>query len=1039
MAIRGESKNMERGSMMKTGKRASRKWRGFSSICASLTAISIGALCIVNANAAFLNTRLGTTNIKYVTDGETTIDSTYFESDYSSLAEVIEAKEALAEEIQEEGTVLLKNDNSALPLNIASEEVTLWGLNSHNPTLGGMIGSSVSLADGQTYYDIETAFAEKGFSLNQTMIDLYASDAAAAYGRTSTGHALTPSFGPIYENPSTYNVGELPASEYTDAALSSADGTAAIVVISRDSSEAADYEVGMTTGTDDSYERPLALSKYEQEMIELAKAHSTKVIVMVNTSSAVEIDSLKNDPEIDAIVWVGEPGQLGFLGVADVLSGDVNPSGSMVDTYAVNSASSPAMVNFGVYMYTNASTSGSADAMSADNKADWFVVEGEDIYVGYKYYETRYEDSILGQGNADATAGSSTGSAWDYASEVSYPFGYGLSYTTFTQTLDAVEVNVGGDSTATVTVTNTGDVAGKSTAQLYVQAPYTQGGLEKSAIQLVSYAKTGILQPGESETLTIDFDCEYFASYDETAVKADGSVGAWVLEAGDYYFALGNGAHEALNNVLAAKTGETEKLVMTADSDVIDASKTFTWNLAETDPETYSVGVQNQLEDMDINNFIENTVEYTTRSDWTKGWTTIVELTPTDEMMTGLSNTIYELTANGEGVTWGVDSGLTILDAMEFDESGNLIGVKDLDDEIWDKLVSQMTLDEAIQFIEKGGDDVENIDSILLTRTYANDGPLGFTYDQVAGYYIRWQESNASEPTYVTEKDEYADYSMATMPTDPVVAATMNAELEAREGALFAEDALWSNESSLFAPGVNLHRTPYCARNHEYYSEDSILTSLSAVAVVDAAEVKGLMMEPKHFAFNHQESNRSGLSTFMNEQGARENELRCFQKLMSENHCSGIMTAFNRAGTKYVGAYENLLINIARGEWGYEGWYNTDMINGADYMNWRDITFAGGGNCLTTSAYDTSKIGTMSASKSKIEKDTAFQQMMQYNIRFWLYKLADSNSMNGISVNTDIKHVLTWYQILCIALIAVFGSGMVATGVVGYRKYRKEQ
>ncbi|MCR4904227.1 MAG: glycoside hydrolase family 3 C-terminal domain-containing protein [Butyrivibrio sp.] len=1024
---------------MKTGKGSSLKWRGLSAVCASLVAISVGALCIVNANAAFINSRLGTTNQKYVSSGESEYDSTYFESEYSGLSEIIEAKNALAEEITEEGTVLLKNENNALPLNISTEKVTLWGLNSHNPTLGGMIGSSVSLADDQTYYDIETAFTEKGFSLNQTMIDLYSSDDVAAYGRTATGHALTPSFGPIYENPTTYNIGEAPASIYTDEVLKSADDTVAVIVLSRDSSEAADYEVGMTTGTEDSYERPLALSDYEKDMIALAKEHSTKVIVMINASNAIEIDDLKNDEEIDSIVWVGEPGAVGFLGVADVLSGEVNPSGHMVDTYAVNSASSPAMVNFGVYTYTNSSKSGASDAMDSNNKSDWFVVEGEDIYVGYKYYETRYEDSILGQGNAASNEGSSNGTAWNYATEVTYPFGYGLSYTTFDQTLDSVEVNVGGDSTATVTVTNSGDVAGKSVAQLYVQSPYTEGGLEKSAIQLVGYAKTDILQPGESATLTIDFDCEYFASYDETAVKADGTTGAWVLESGDYYFAIGNGAHEALNNILAVKIGSTDTLVTTAETDVIDEAKVTSWSLATTDIETYSAGVSNELDDMDINNLIEGTVEYTTRSDWTKGWDTIATLTPTDEMMVGLNNKIYELTENGEGTQWGVDSGLTIFDALTLDSEGNIAEVKSLDDEFWDKLIAQMTLDEAIQFIEKGGDDVENVDSILLTRTYANDGPLGFTYDQVGGYYIRWQTSNADEPTYITEADEYSDYSMATMPTDPVVAATMNAELQAREGALFAEDGLWSNETSLFAPGVNIHRTPYCARNHEYYSEDSILTSLTAVAVVDAAEEKGLMMEPKHFAFNHQESNRSGISTFINEQGARENELRCFQKLMSENHCSGIMTAFNRAGTKFVGAYENLLIGIARNEWGYEGWYNTDMINGADYMNWRDITFAGGGNCLTTSAYDTSKIGNMASSKSKIVKDTAFQNMMKYNIRFWLYKLASSNALNGISVDTKIVNILTWYQILCITLIAVFGVGTVGTAFLGFKKYKEEK
>jgi beta-glucosidase len=806
-------------------------------------------------------------------------------------------------------------------------------------------------------------------------------------------------------------VGEANPDIYTDSVLSSADNTAAIVVLSRDSSEAADYEVDMTNLTDgDTYERPLALSDYEKAMIELAKKHSTKVIVMINASNPIEIEDLKNDSEIDSILWVGEPGVNGFLGVAKVLDGTVNPSGHIVDTFAVNSASSPAMNNFGVYNYTNNSSSGASDAMSKDNKSDWYIVENEGIYTGYKYYETRYEDSVLGQGNAGSNAGSSNGMAWDYDNEVTYPFGYGISYTTFTQTLDSVNVVIGGTSTASVTVKNTGDVAGKSVVQLYVQAPYTSGGIEKSAIQFVGYGKTSILEPGASETVVVDFDAQYFASYDETATKADGTTGAWSLEAGDYYFAVGNGAHEALNNVLAEKTGDNS----------LRTSKAVVWKLGTTDIETYSVGVYNRLQDMDINNLIAGTVEYTTRSDWSKGWNTVEAITPTEEMMKGLNNNIYELTANGDGVQWGVDSGVTILDAMIVDENGNCIGVKDIDDEIWTQLLDQMTLDEAIQFIEKGGDDVENIDSILLGRTYANDGPLGFTYDQVGGYYIRWNASNSDEETYVSESDEYADYSMNTMPTAPVVAATFNKELEAKEGELFAEDALWANESSLFAPGINIHRTPYCARNHEYYSEDPVLTSTTAVNVCVTAEAKGLQMEPKHFAFNHQESNRSGLSTFINEQAARETELRCFQELMSKNVCSGIMTAFNRAGTTYVGAYEPLLVGIARDEWGYIGWYNTDMINGADYMNWRDITAGGGGNCLTTSAYDTSKIGTMAASKNAIAQDTYFQNMMKYNIKFWLYNLAKSNSMNGIDKNTKIERVLTWWQSLIYAFIVIF-------------------
>lgn len=1005
---------------MKGEKKKRDPWRGLTAVTASLLAVAVGGTGIANANAAFINVRLGTSNYKYMEEGES-MDSTYFKSDYDNIQDLIADKNALAVEIAAEGTVLLKNEGNALPINTGAEKVTLWGLNSHNPTLGGMIGSSTSIAEkGQIAYSLEAALAEKGFDVNQTMIELYNSEKAAAYARKG-GHALQPSFGPIYEAPSSYAIGEAPASIYTDEALKSADGTAAIVVISRDSSEAADYNPNMTNATEgDSYERPLALSVYEKEMIDLAKQHSTKVIVMINACNAIEIEELKQDSEINSILWVGAPGVNGFLGVANVLNGSENPSGHLPDTFAVNSTSSPAMANFGVYNYTNNSSSGEKNAMPQENKSDWFVVENEGIYNGYKYYETRYEDAVLGKGNAVSATGSSTGSVWNYASEVSYPFGYGISYTTFSQKLTAVDVKVGEESTATVTVTNTGNVKGKSAAQLYVQVPYLEGGIEKSAIQLVGYAKTKVLEPGASEELLINFTADLFASYDENAAKADGKVGAWTLDAGDYYFTVGNGAHEALNNVIAKKAGNELSLVPTSASDVLNADNVQVWNLDNTDTETYSANVENQLQDMDINNLIPDTVLYTTRSDWTKGWETIDSITPTEEMMVGLNNALYELTENGDGVEWNVDSGVTILDAMEIDANGNCVGVKPLDDPIWDQLVNQMTIEEAIQFIEKGGDDVENVDSILLTRTYANDGPLGFTYDQVAGYYIRWAKSMEKEATYVTMEEDMADYSMNTMPTAQVVAATFNAELQTREGDLFAEDALWSNESALFAPGVNIHRTPYCARNHEYYSEDPVLTSTTGIAVCRGAEPKGLQMEPKHFAFNHQESNRSGMSTFINEQAARENELRCFQALMSNNECSGVMTAFNRAGTNFVGAYKNLLVNIARNEWGYEGWYNSDMINGADYMNWRDITAGGGGNCLTTSAYDTSKIGTMAKSQSDILKDTEFQKMMKYNIKFFLYNLADSNAMNGTSQNTVIKHVMTWWQTTLYVLDGVF-------------------
>ena len=334
----------------------------------------------------------------------------------------------------------------------------------------------------------------------------------------------------------------------------------------------------------------------------------------------------------------------------------------------------------------------------------------------------------------------------------------------------------------------------------------------------------------------------------------------------------------------------------------------------------------------------------------------------------------------------------------------------DWEDPTWNQLMDEVTLDEAIQFVSAAGDDFENLDSIQLAKVFANDGPLGYTRDQVGGYFVRWTDADKDQAYYTAEGDEKSTYGMATMPTEPVVAATFNKELIEREGQLLGEDGLYAKESSIFAPGLNLHRAVYCARNHEYYSEDSVLTAYCGNALCTGLKSKGTMAEPKHFAFNHQESNRSGLSTFMTEQQARENELRGFQMCMSGNTAQGVMTAFNRAGTSFDGGYRNLLVNIVRNEWGYKGWFVTDMINGADYMNWRDVTAAGGGGTLTTSAYDTSTIGAMSSYKSDIQKDVYFQEQMKQSIKYFIYQIAQSNAMNGISSTTEIVYIRTWYQ-----------------------------
>lgn len=1003
-------------------------WRGGATLMASLLIVSTAAQITTNNWSARINSMLGTSNYEVIAGEEG--NGTHFLSEYSSLADMITAQTEFTEQISEEGSVLLKNENTALPLDESSEKVTLWGLHTDAPILGGMMGSTASANTeaGQKLYGIKEAMAEKGFDLNQDFIDFYASSElddyrmeAMFFGNPVPDHSLSAVFTTMNENFSTYNVGEAPASEYSDKLLKTADGTAAVVLISRDSSEAADYYPDMTSAVEsDSFERPLALSQNERDMIELAKQHSTKVIVLLNTSSAMEIEELKQDPDIDSILWIGDPGTNGFLGVADVLNGEVSPSGKLTDTYSVSTVSSPAMVNFGVYLYTTNSFNDSS--ISSGDQGDAYAVETEGIYQGYKYYETRYEDAVLGNGNADDTAGSSTGEAWDYAEEMSYPFGYGLSYTTFEQTLKSVEVSVGGEGTAVVEVTNTGSVAGKDAAELYVQTPYIEGGLEKASIQLIGFAKTGTIEPGESEEVTITFDPRYMASYDETVTKADGTEGAWVLDAGEYYFTIGNGAHNAINNILAYKLESTDDLTTITADEAISGDNVQKWTLDQRDVETYSENVENALQDMDINKLIPGSAEYTTRSDWTKGWTPVMELTPTAEMAIDLSNTRNELTENGDGVTWGVDSGLSIINFMETDEDGVYIGTVPIDDPLWQQLVEQMTLDEAINFIENAGNGLNRIESINYPANAIQDGPTGIASDQVAGYYVKWVGGDSSEPTYVGKDDENAGYNMNVLPTEPVVASAFNQELAQREGEMYGEISLWSNIPGILAPAANLHRVPYCGRNHEYYSEDSMVTNLMTTAFCEGGTSKGLMTEPKHLAFNHQEANRTGISVFMTEQAAREMDLRGFEGALSSNAAMGVMTAYNRVGAVYASAHSGLLEQILRNEWGFEGWIVTDMAAAPDYMNWLDsITNGTSGMLTTTSSTSASKFGSMESRKDEIAKDTAFQEKMQQGIKYYLYATARSNALNGMTENTSVTYVRTWWQNTIIAVEAVTG------------------
>lgn len=922
-------------SKKKSGRRV---WRGVTTATASLLALSVCASTVVDGFRTDIDKFLGTKSTKLVTEDSDGTDLYTFKSDYTSTTELLHGIQDVGERMSEEGSVLLKN-NGALPLTKdETQKITLLGFSSYYPVQGGDMGSSLvenTGTDGDTV-DMVGAFKAKGFGLNQTVADMYEalqptfkSEVQSWGGTIEYNHITAPS-----------TTGVFSSKEPSQAALdgqnatwkdSMNDNNVMIVTIARSASENGTYQPG-TAGVDPTQNLnqtdPLGLSDDERDLINAAvtakAANGGKVIVLLNNASAMEVQEIEDNVGVDAILQVGLPGGYGFYGVADILSGAVSPSGHLTDTYAVKNANSPAAQNFGDLQWTNA---------NPDINMNDAVVEAENIYIGYKYYETRYFDTVMGQGNAASTVGSSTGSAWNYDDEVTYPFGYGLSYTTFEQTLDNLNVDLENETvTANVTVKNTGSVAGKDVVQLYVSLPYTdydkEHGVEKAAIQLLDYGKTAELAPGASETVTITADMQNMASWDSTADNAVGTKGCYILDAGDYWFTIGNGAHEAVNNVLAAEGQSVDG----------SADKAKSWTLDSFDDTTFATtkngtAVENQLADMDVNYWLPGTATYLTRADWEGTFPkTYKDLTATDEMLDILDNDIYEINANGDPstVTFGADNGLTLAD---------LKGVSDINDERWDMLMDEITLEECMIRTGFGGTSTKVIESIMSPEAIQNDGPNGFN-SYPLGQYAN-TDASTGDPCVVDANDPNLTYKMGTMVNETVIAQTFNKDLAADYGRVIGNYSLWANTAIFWGIGTNLHRLPYNARNHEYYSEDAVLTAGQGTAYAAAAMQYGVIIAPKHLAFNDTEINRTGISVFMTEQQARENELRGTQGIVENAHVLGLMTAYNRVGITQDNAHTGLMKNILRNEWGFQGLISEDFIQNANYVVLKEAVLNG--------------------------------------------------------------------------------------------------
>ena len=995
-------------------------WRGLTTLTASLLTVSVAAGPVVDSYRTDIDKFLGTKSSAMVTDS-TDEDLYTYKSDYSSTTELLDSIEDLGERMSEEGTVLLKNENNALPLSKdETQKLSLLGFSSYYPVQGGDMGSSLSVNKGTDAdtVDFVEALNAKGFGINEDLQKLYKSLEADFKTEVNMWgnimeyyHITAPATDGVFAS-------KEPSQEKMDSVDdkwkdSMDDYNVMLVTIGRSSTENGTYLPGVD-GVDASQDLnqtdPLGLSDDERDLINAAveakENNGGKVIVMLNNANAMEIDEIKNNDGVDAIMEIGFPGGYGFYGVADILSGEANPSGHLTDTYAVTNANSPAAQNFGNYEWTNADPSVNINAEE---------VEAEDIYAGYKYYETRYADTVLGQGNADATVGSSTGKAWNYDDEVSYPFGYGLSYTTFEQTLKSVDVDLANRTvTAEVDVKNTGDVAGKDVVQLYTSVPYTdydvENKVEKSAVQLLDYEKTDMIEPGESQTVTITADAQDMASWDSSCENEAGTTGNWILDNGTYYFTVGNGAHEAVNNVLAAQDQDVE-----GNKDNVQ-----TWELGDFDSSSFAVTlngtpVENQLQDADLNNWMEDTVTYLSRNDWEGTWPeTYKDLTATDEMISTMADDYSDIEANGDpsSVTFGADNGMTL---------ANMKGVEDITDERWSTLMDQLTLEECLIRTGLGGTSTKVIESITSPEAIQNDGPNGFN-SYPLGQYAN-SDASTGDPCVIAKDDPNRDYKMGVMANETVIGQTFSKQLAAEWGKAVGNYSLWANTAIWWGVGTNLHRTPYNARNHEYFSEDAVLTAGQGAAIIKAGHDYGVLIAPKHLAFNDTEINRTGIAEFMTEQAARENELRGTQSCIEDANALAVMTTYNRVGCVTSNAHTGLLLNILHKEWGFKGLMSEDFIQDPAYTkihmavhNGVTMTCNTGDNTMAAVEAVWPYWSVENASQSE-ELLTDLKQAMLYQN----YALANSNAMDGMSTSTHIEKLNTWYDNLITGLRIGFG------------------
>lgn len=917
------------------------------------------------------------------------LDGEYYKAEHADADSLLAASQELAEKVEGEGIVLLKNDNQTLPLSESETKVSMFGRTSVDPIYTG----AGSAATESKPVDYKTAMETNGFEINNDLFDFYANHEISTKSikvtmQTGmgpqdveyTGRGFISSMGAAMFTGDI--IAEVPVADYPSELEDTymQYGDAAIVFIGRVGGEGCDLPRDMSefaTTDEDKNKSYLELDSREMDMLSYVKAQKDagsikKIVVVLNTANALEIDFLNNaEYGIDAAIWVSCIGDQGANAVAKVLNGTINPSGRTVDTYVSDLTKDPSYVNFDDTYYSN------VDGTIGGYESGSFNEYEEGIYVGYRYYETAA---------AEAMDGNYAG--FDYDSAVVYPFGYGLSYTTFEKSFEGTPTYENGIYTFNVNVTNTGDRAGKDVVEIYAEAPYTKGGIEKSKVVLAGFAKTSEIAPGASETVTISFADEDIASYDYKTNKC------YVLDAGTYGFYLSDNAHSW------------------AGIDKADASKFFSNELAgevfsaDNKRDSDGVAATNQFDEVSAE-FVDVAVDGKplnfSRSDFAGTFPTApadADITAEDYIKEALE-TVYDENTNEK--TGNVEGSLAYTDVMPVTKAENglqLINVRGLsyDDPAWEQLLDELDMEGVANMLANAGYNTAELLNIGKPATLDYDGPMGWS---------TWVSANG------------ADAICIGFPAEELLAATWNVDLARELGEIVGEQGLYNGFNGWYAPAMNTHRNAFAGRNYEYYSEDGLLGGKIAVGEISGTMKYGVYTYIKHFAVNDKEDGRNGIATWLNEQALREIYLRPFEVAVKEakadisyydennqmqtttiNATTAIMSAYNRIGTVWAGAQYGLQIQILRNEWGFKGAVESDYFGGNAYMD-PDSGLRAGNDLMLNTFAD----GNVSDTKSAT--GVAAMRRAAHNV---LYMVANSNAMQGIVSGSTVSYKMAGWQ-----------------------------